>query len=83
MEADAGPSPDLERDGEASKLAADMRTAYFALSAFVGRAAPLTAAKAGEALVIDKEYLTDYDRRKRRFDDAFRRWRRFLDERYA
>ena len=83
MEADEGLSPDSEREREASRLAADMRTAYFALSAYVGRAAPLAAAKTGAALIIDRDYLSDYDRRKRRFDDAFRRWRRFLDERYA
>jgi hypothetical protein len=83
MEADEGLSPDPDREQEAGKLAADMRTAYFALSAYIGRAAPFASAKAGAALVIDREYLTDYDRRKRRFDDAFRRWRRFLDERYA
>ena len=83
MEADEGLSPDSEREREASRLAADMRTAYFALSAYVRRAAPLAAAKTGPALIIDRDYLSDYDRRKRRFDDAFRRWRRFLDERYA
>jgi hypothetical protein len=83
MEADEGLSPGPDREREATKLAADMRTAYFALSAYVGRAAPLAPGGNGAALVIDREYLTDYDRRKRRFDDAFRRWRRFLDERYT